>query len=133
MAKSDAANAERAAEHYCREVLNCVRTCWAVRTQYQRQDLFSSDCIGLRDDGVKLFVQVTSSVQGASGNVATRRRKMEQVPWHVTDIVLLLEMRRNKNGRVVTYYFREHRLRHGRWMIEAIEYIPKGWFRAWKK
>ena len=50
--KSKRGPAERAAEWYAREILNCKDGCRSVRTQWQRQDLFACDFLGKKADVV---------------------------------------------------------------------------------
>ena len=88
-AKSKRPEAERAGEHYLREVEGCVATVRAVRTMYQRQDLFASDIVGKQPDGSHVYAQVTA---GQSEAVRTRRRKLDAIPWHESDTVLLLQL-----------------------------------------
>jgi hypothetical protein len=134
---SDASNAERAAEHFAREVLGCVQTRRAVRTRFQKVDFFGCDLMGRREDGSSVWIQVTASREGSagknSGNVWSRKRKIETVPWREDDTVLMLEMVREKNGRSWDYHFRGQQLReHAMWFQKEPIPVPKRWFKAWR-
>ena len=133
--KADPKIAEWAAEHLARE-MGCVVTVRAMRTKFTRQDLFAADVIGKRKDGSLVAIQATC---GDSANVAHRRRKMEAVPWSLTDTVLIAEMRKKhelgNRAHPLRRYFRLHQWRHGHgdWKVlsDVVE-IPKVWQRAWK-
>lgn len=134
--KSKRPEAERAAEHYCIKIAGCVLTVRAVRTKWQRQDLFASDCVGIRKDGTKVFIQATA---GQDAAVTARRRKLEKIPWHPTDEVILLQLRQNQdpaNGRRKLWFFRVMRYDHvfsKSWVTDenAIE-VQKEWFKAYR-
>lgn len=107
-AKSKRGDAERAAEHYCHDQMKCVITRRAVRTKWQKQDFFGCDVIGKRADGVHVYVQVTAGQHSA---VTARRRKLEDIPWHKTDIVHLLQLVQTEdpaNARRKLWFFRLH-------------------------
>jgi hypothetical protein len=130
MAKSDAGNAERAAEWYARE-RGCVVIVRAVRTQFNRQDLFGCDLLGKHESGWWYAIQVTT---GKSCNVAQRRRKLEKIPWLPEDQVILLEMRRDTTGPKIRYYFRVHRLEFGEWSVDSDTCeVPRSWFKAYQR
>ena len=137
IAKKHRADAERAAEHYLHEHYGCTHTVRAVRTQWQRQDLFASDVIGKDGGGDMVFAQVTC---GRTEAVRSRRRKLEAIPWSTTDRVLVLQLveRENPaNARRKDFYFREHVFDHKyelkAWYVEADAVpVPRRWFRAWK-
>ena len=145
IAKKHRADAERAAEHYLHEHYGCTHTVRAVRTQWQRQDLFASDVIGKGGDGDMVFAQVTCGREEA---VRTRRRKLEAIPWHPDDRVLVLQLveRPNPaNARRKDFYFRVHKYMHRHdhcststiikplWVVgEGAVPVPRAWFRAWK-
>ena len=121
---------ECAAEHFLRVHLRCVNTVRAVKTRFQRQDLFACDVIGKTESGSFVGMQVTC---GTSANVAQRRRKLEQVSWSRDDRVLLGEFREEKAGSRKTYSFRVHSLLLGEWIVwtERVS-VPREWFRALK-
>ena len=133
MKKTDAANAERAAEHYAIQSLDCVRTLRAVRTRFARQDLFASDVLGKRADGTLVAIQVTT---GKASAVSDRKRRLEAVPWHQSDIVLLLQMHKEKlNGRSIRHFFRVLEYCVGsdgrrKWFPLYEVEVPRTWFRA---
>ena len=122
---------ECAAEHFLRVKLDCVNTVRAVKTRFQRQDLFAADCIGkIRVTGDLVAIQVTC---GDASNVAHRRRKLEAVQWSTLDTVLLGEFRSERCGRGIRNWFRVHELNGKGWTVwnHPVD-VPKEWFRAWK-
>lgn len=137
-AKSKRADAERAAEWYARS-LGCVVTRRAVQTRWQKQDFFAADVVGKMPDGSHVYVQVTA---GQAGRVTERRRKLEQVPWDVKDIVQLVQLRQTEdpaNARRKKWFFRVHEYQwDGRgdraWIThdKAVD-VPREWFKAWKE
>lgn len=134
-AKSKRPEAERACEWYAREVCGCVITRRAVRTQFQSVDFFAADCVGKRADGSHVYIQATA---GQTEAVRTRRRKLDVIPWHPSDVVLLLQLVQTEdpaNARRKKFFFREHvRDEIGTWSVlpEAFP-VPKEWFKAWKE
>ena len=130
-------DAERAAEWFAREHQGCVVTVRAVKTQWQRQDLFACDCLGKRADGSLVCIQVTA---GDSSNASPRRRKLEAIPWGPQDTVLLLQLTSNPNPanrRKMQWYFRVQRYECAEWgkwywtiEPEAVA-VPAAWFRAY--
>ncbi len=140
-AKSKRGDAERAAEHYCHEIMHCKRSVRAVRTQWQRQDMFSSDVIGKRADGSCVYIQVTA---GQAQAVTARKRKLEKEIWNESDTVQLLQLVSTENPgkgarklwffRVYEYLFGELEGKRWAWLLhqEAIP-VPKEWFKAYKK
>lgn len=131
VAKSKRAPAERAAEHYLRDVIGCVVTIRAVRTQWQRTDIFASDVVGKLSDGSHVYAQVTA---GQAEAVRTRRRKLDAIPWHLSDRVILLQLVETKdpaNKRRKWFHFRIHRLTPDGWKVDAEAVrVPVEWFRA---
>ena len=127
MAKQDARLAEVAAQHYCHVVLDCTITRRAIRTRFQKVDLFGCDVMGRREDGSCVWIQVTA---GKSCNVAQRRRKLEAIPWNVFDDVRLLEFRRDGSS----YGFRVHQLFNNKvWTVrDMLEPVPRSWFKAYR-
>ncbi len=101
--KSKRREAEVAAVHYCHEVLDCVKTVKAVKTQWQRQDMFACDVLGKRADGSLCAIQVTA---GQDQAVTARKRKIEKIPWHKNDTVELLQLRYEMKGRTKAWYFK---------------------------
>ena len=142
-AKSKRPEAERAGEHYARAIEGCVATVRAVRTKWQRQDLFASDIVGKRKDGTHVYAQVTA---GQSEAVRTRRRKLDAIPWHESDTVLLLQLVQTDNpanARGKLWFFRVHKYcaphRYSedgprQWGVEdeACQ-VPKDWFKSYKE
>lgn len=132
-AKSLRSAAERACEWYARDLLSCVITRRAVQTRFQSVDFFAADCVGKRSDGSHVYIQATAGQYEA---VRTRRRKLEAVPWHESDTVLLLQLVQTEdpaNARRKKYFFRVHRLINGDWSVqEDAHEIPREWFKAWK-
>lgn len=122
---------ECAAEHFLRVNLACVNTVRAMKTRFQRQDLWGCDCIGrVRGCGKIVGIQVTC---GDHRNVGHRRRKLEQVEWSENDRVLLGEFRTERKGRGSRHWFRMHEYKSGEWHVwnYGVD-VPKEWFRAWK-
>lgn len=141
-AKSKRGDAERATVWYAREILGCVVTRRAVRTQFQSVDFFGSDIVGKMPDGSHVYIQATA---GQDSAVTTRRRKLEAIPWHETDIVQLVQLRQTEdpaNARRKKWFFRVHEYqyifiddRHDReWVThdQAVD-VPREWFKAWKE
>lgn len=133
--KSKRPESEKATEWYLHEVCECVQTCRAIRTKWQRQDLFASDVIGKRLDGMMVFAQATA---GSNEAVRTRRRKLEDIPWSSFDIVLLLQLVHTENpanARSKLWFFRVHRLDTVNliWHVDEEAFpVPKTWFKSIK-
>ncbi len=130
------ADAERAAEHYAYEIMDCKRAVRAVRTQWQRQDMFACDVLGKRPDGSLVALQVTA---GQSSAVAARKKKIEDEIWHKDDIVQILQLVATKNpgrGARKLWFFRvyEYKAKQKVWFFkqDAIP-VPRGWFKKWSK
>lgn len=118
---------ECAGEHFLRERMNCVNTVRAVKTRFQRQDLFACDVLGKTERGYLVGLQVTC---GDHRNVGHRRRKLEGVSWSANDTVLIGEFRSEGRQR----WFRMHELDGGEWRVWEIPVdVPRTWFKAWKK
>ena len=137
-AKSRRMDAERAAEHYAHDI-GCLVTCRAVRNKFQRQDLFASDVIGKRWDGTMVYLQATA---GQDSAVTARRRKLEKIPWHYDDLVLICRLIQEQdpdNKRKKNWFFRVHRFHpmlsgKKRWSTyETDTPVPREWFRAFKE
>ena len=133
--------AEVAAEHYAYKVLGCVRTVRAVKTQFQRQDMFASDILGRRHDGTLCAIQVTS---GQDDCVTKRKRKLEKEIWHSSDTVLLLRLyweKSTKNKRSKLWYFKVWHYASGSLQEERYWHynykedhaVPKEWFKLYNK
>lgn len=149
--KTKRADAERAAEWYAREVLGCVITRRAVRTQWQAVDFFGSDVVGKLEDGSHAYIQATA---GQSASIAARRRKLEAIPWLDSDIVQVVQLRWTEdpaNARRKLWFFRVHEYAFGladmgvpedpdcdrdagRWwtVIDEAVPVPRYWFTVWK-
>lgn len=133
IAKSKRPEAERASEWYAIEILDCVATRRAHRTKFQSVDFFGADTVGKLADGSHVYIQVTA---GQDSAVTARRRKLEIYPWHVTDTVLLLQLRSTDdpaNSRRKLWFFRVHRFKDMQWStdVEDVE-VDRKWFKAWK-
>lgn len=139
-AKSRRADAERAAENYVHETLNCVVSCRAVRTQWQSQDMFASDVIGKRKDGSCVYIQATAGQYSA---VTARRRKLEKIPWMDSDVVQVVQLIQTENpanARKKDWWFRVHIYllyvgggHERRWhTLDKAIAVPKEWFKAFK-
>ena len=136
VAKSKRPEAERAGEWYLREVCGCVVTRRAVRTKWQSVDFFASDVMGKRLNGRTFYAQVTA---GKVEAVRSRRRKLEAVPWHPSDRVMVLQLVFTPNpahARRKLWFFRVHNYNHGltpEWLVDdEAASVPKTWFRAWR-
>ena len=132
--KTKRADAERAAEWYAHEVMECEITRRACRTKWQSVDMFCADVVGKRSDGSHVYIQATA---GQSEAVRTRRRKLENIPWHFTDTVLLLQLVHTidpGNARRKLWWFRVHRLDTYNivWWIDGYSPVPKTWFKSIK-
>lgn len=97
-------------------------------------DIFHSDTVGKRSDGSHVYTQVTC---GQVESVRQRRRKLESIPWHVSDTVLVLQMVETPDpvyrSRKV-YSFRVHHLLGGKWSVASSAItIPRAWFKAMKE
>lgn len=130
-------DAERATEHYAHEIMDCIRTVRSVRTQWQRQDMFSCDVLGKRADGSLVALQVTA---GQSQAVSERRKKLGREIWHISDTVQLLQLVSTDNpgkGARKLWFFRIHIysiLGNKRCWItdpDAVP-VPREWFKKWK-
>lgn len=135
-AKSKRPEAERAAEHYALKVLKCVITRRALRTKFAKVDFFASDIVGKKDNGEHVYIQATA---GQDSAVTSRRRKLEVIPWHFTDTVLLVQLIQTidpANARRKKWFFRVHVFNQSekKWstLDEAVE-IPKDWFKAFRE
>lgn len=133
-AKAKRADAERAAEWYLRERCACVITRRAVRTQWHKVDFWAADVVGKRKDGSHVYAQATA---GGSEALRQRRRKLEKIPWHVSDMVLVLQLTSTEdpaNRRRKQWWFRVHLYNHGNkvWQSVVAHEVERGWFRAWK-
>jgi len=127
VAKTHRLEAERAAEHYLYEVCGCQpeQIIRAVRTRYQKIDLWAADVMGRRKDGHCYFAQATA---GGSEAVRTRRRKLEQISWNPYDHVFVLQLVERQdivNMRRKSFFFRVHRYLHG------LDYYKEGKLSEW--
>ena len=138
VAKSKRPQAERAAEWAMLINFGCDHTRRARRAKFAKVDFFGADIIGLRWDGGKLWVQVTT---GQTAAVLTRRRKLEQYPWHPSDRVFvwqLVERQDVANPRRKAWTFRvwEYELRDGtrEWTDQREPIVvQREWFKAYKE
>ena len=130
--KRDRARAEIAAEHFARS-LGAVATVRAVRTQWQRQDLFGADVLGKDKAGRLIAIQATA---GQDSAVTARRRKLEAYPWMSTDLVLVAQLRSYPDPasrRRLLYAFRVHEWNRTTWEVWGdAEPVPRSWFKATK-
>ncbi len=100
--------AEVASEHYCYEIMDCVTTRRAIRTQWQKVDFFSCDVVGKRADGSHVYIQVTA---GQTPKVLERKKKLEKEIWHTSDTVQILQLIQTDNpgkGARKLWFFRVH-------------------------
>ncbi len=137
------ADAERASEHYCHEIMDCVATRRSIRTQWQKVDFFSCDIVGKRTNGSHVYIQVTA---GQTPKVLERKKKIEKEVWHASDTVQILQLVQTDNpgkGSRKLWFFRvyEYKLiwldsegNCRRWYtLNTAISIPKEWFKKWRK
>ncbi len=131
--KNKRREAEVACEWYAHDIMGCIRTVRSVRTQWQRQDMFSCDVLGKCPDGTLVALQVTA---GQSQAVTARKRKLEKEIWHVSDKVQLLQLFSEQKGRGKLWFFKvyEYYQQQKAWMTgnDAVP-VPKEWFKKWKE
>ncbi len=130
---ADRKRAEIAAVHFARS-LGAVSTVRAVRTQWQRQDLFGADVLGLAASGTLIAIQVTA---GKDSAVTSRRRKLEPFPWPVDSTVLVAQLRNwpdpNYRSRLL-YAFRVHEWDSFSWTVwPDVVPVPRAWFKSTKE
>jgi len=130
---ADRKRAEIAAVHFARS-LGAVSTVRAVRTQWQRQDLFGADVLGLSDEGVLIAVQATA---GGDSAVTSRRRKLEAHPWPSRSEILVAQLRHwpdpNYRSRLL-YAFRVHEWNGEAWEVWGdVVPVPRTWFKSAKE
>jgi hypothetical protein len=139
IAKSRRADAERAAEHWLRSVMDCVVVRRAVHSRFHDIDFFCADAVGKVASGAHVYAQVTTGQHQA---VTSRRRKLETIPWHGYDVVFvlqLIEQRYPANRRRKEWWFRVHEYAPDSmgsrvWKTwDSATAVPKEWFRAWKE
>jgi len=135
IAKSKRSEAERAGEWYLRERCGCVMTRKAVRTKWQSQDFFGSDIMGKRPGGACVYAQVTA---GGNEALRVRRRKLEAVPWHPSERVMVLQLTSTPDPARASrklWWFRVHYYNHRRGVWGAVWATPvdKAWFKAYGK
>ena len=126
--------AEVAAEWYAHEIMGCAITRRAIRTQWQKVDFFGCDIVGKTSDGRHVYLQVTA---GGSSCVSVRRKKLQEIPWHSTDKVKVLQLIGAREGRRTSWWFSEYEyswLGDGRkWIKSACQTsVPKRWFKKFK-
>ncbi len=131
--------AEVASEHYCREVMECVTTRRAIKTQWQKVDFFSCDIVGKRADGSHVYIQVTA---GQTPKVLERKKKLEKEIWHTSDTVQILQLVQTDNpgkGARILWFFRVYEyypnfINPDGWTTQADAVpVPKEWFKKWKE
>ena len=144
--KGKKSGAERASEWYARDVHGCVVAQRAVRTKFQKVDFFACDCVGKTSDGSHVYLQVTA---GNDTQVTKRRRKIEEIPWHTSDHVLILQLAYlvdpSHKGRKL-WWFIEHVYslvsfannepsgNDRKWKTRKPPFsIPKHWFSVWNE
>jgi hypothetical protein len=146
IAKSRRPQAERAGEWYLRKVGGCTVTNRTRRVVIKRGNKFVSftmelwhcDVWGRKSDGSGVYAQVTT---GGSEALRVRRRKIELIPWHESETVLVLQLTSTPdpaNRRRTLWWFRVHRYDmagSGRcWFVDVrATPVPKEWFKAWKE
>ena len=134
VAKSRRPEAERAAENYLFHVCGCdpAQIVRAVRTKWQREDLWACDVIGRDIDGRCYYAQATA---GQTEAVRTRRRKIERISWNLYDTVMVLQLVESPdpaNHRRKQWWFRVHRYDHKMeiWSVDPdAAPVPTEWFK----
>ncbi len=140
--KSKRTDAERACEHYCYEIMDCVTTRRAIKTQWQKVDFLSCDVVGKRADGYHVYIQLTA---GQTPKVLERKKKLEKEVWHTYDTVQILQLVQTDNpggkGSRKLWFFRVHQYyqfaegngeSYWKTYVDAIS-VPKEWFKKWRK
>ena len=127
--------AERAGEWWMHEILRCVVTRRALRTKFAKVDFFAADIIGKLSDGACVYAQVTA---GGNEALRTRRRKLEKVPWHPSERVMVLQLTSTQdpaNKARKLWHFRVHNYDHmaKKWQDVYAVPVKKEWFKAWKE
>ncbi len=133
-ARTMRANAEKAAIWYCHKIHKCVVTRRAVRAQWQAVDMFGADVVGKKKDGSHVYVQATA---GQASAVTARRRKLEKIPWHKTDVVELVQLVNTEdpaNARRKLYFFRVHVYDKKEWStLDVAVPVPREWFKKYQE
>jgi len=119
--------AERAAEHLAVHKFGCILTRRSIRTMWQKVDFFGADVVGKKPDGSHVYIQVTS---GQAPAVSQRKRKLEKVPWHETDTVVLAQYVSTRSEIDLRRYARTFHLwelKNGEWMKLEDVLVPTEW------
>jgi len=124
------AEAERAAEWYAHVYKRCVRTVRSIRTQWQRQDMFSCDVLGKRRDGSLVALQVTS---GSTKMVWQRKKKIEKEYWHKSDTIQILQLTKIERKWIFEVYEYVHNPRKSCWRKLKPVPVPREWFKKWRQ
>ena len=139
--KSKWQDAERAAVHFAVHCMDCIITRRAVRAKFQSVDFFACDVVGKQKDGSHVYIQVTT---GQAPAVTARKRKIEKIPWHHSDIVLILQLfwlSNPKNKRKKDWYFKvfeysplDERSCQRNWdeWVGGLN-VDKNWFKAYEE
>ena len=132
--KSKWQDAERAAVHFAVHCMDCVLTHKAIRRAYQSVDIFGCDVVGKQKDGSHVYIQVTT---GQMSKVTERKRKLEEIPWHHSDIVLILQLfwlSNPKNKRKKDWNFKVFEYTLCKW-DEWMGGVPvdKNWFKMYEE
>lgn len=147
IAKSKRPEAERAAEWYAVKIEDCIMVRKAVKAAFQKVDFFGSDVMGKRKDGSVVYVQVTTGQHSA---VTARRRKLEKVPWHESETIILLRLvetqdpfskKRKLWWFKVFIYDYDPLMDDGElknmsfrvWKTDDDVPVPKNWFTKWRE
>ena len=138
IAKTKRNEAERAAEWALIDQYYCTHTVRAIKSKFQRQDLFASDVIGKDKNGEMVFCQVTTGKKEA---VRQRKKKMEAIQWQETDIILLFQMDFEQKEKSKEWFFKVFEyilIGYGlswkrEWTDRPTIHIEKEWFKAYKR
>lgn len=133
------ADCERAAEWFCVEYNECVLTRRVARTRFNKVDFFAADVVGKKADGSHVYVQATT---GKAAAVSQRKKKLEAVPWHETDVVQLVQMVENPRTlksrkksfafKIYEYILEDDGERRWNCFKDSEIFIPRYWFNAYQ-
>ena len=124
--------AERLGEWWLVEIKKAVVLARSVSTKYQRVDLFGLDLLGKTKNGRWVGCQVTT---GGYEATRQRKRKLEKIPWFVTDRIYLLKVKKERVGRGVVYVLEAQKLDPltGEWSHGRVVRVPRQEFLKWRR
>ena len=119
--------AENVAMWYAVKVEKCIHipempVYKALRSRFHRQDFWGADVMGMRKNGSKVWIQVTT---GGSSAVSARKKRLMHL-WGQDDTVLMMQI----SGRHGKYFMTVWRKEGREWKtLREKERIPNEWFR----